>query len=407
MGNMVQLALLRSSVESWNDWRRNNPGVEVDLNDVEMSWAYLYGANLREAHLTGANLTRADLRGADLTEAHLGSAILHGAYLRGANLTRADLRGAHLNGAHLESATLHGGDLREAHLNEADLRGADLGSAALQGADLCKADLTEADLHGADLTEAHLGRATLHGADLHTADLTRADLRGADLTGAVFVDARLVNAILDDCKVYGISAWNLQLDGATQSNLCITPPDEPAITVDDLRVAQFLYLVLNNQEIRTLIDTLTSKVVLILGRFSLERKPVLDALREPLRARGYVPVLFDFKGSTNQTFSETITFLARMARFIIADLTDPSSVSAELDSIVPHVHVPVRPIIAQGNKPYPLFHSLRIYPWMLKVHKYSDRESLIATIGETIIAPAEAKRKELHASGQADESDDG
>ncbi len=35
-----------------------------------------------------------------------------------------------------------------------------------------------------------------------------------------------------------------------QSNLVITPPDESAIQVDNLEVAQFIYLLLNNERIR-------------------------------------------------------------------------------------------------------------------------------------------------------------
>ena len=37
-----------------------------------------------------------------------------------------------------------------------------------------------------------------------------------------------------------------------------------------------------------MIDTITSKVVLILGRFTAERKAVLDALREELSKRHYL-----------------------------------------------------------------------------------------------------------------------
>ena len=52
---------------------------------------------------------------------------------------------------------------------------------------------------------------------------------------------------------------------------------------------------LHNQKIRDVIDTITSKAVLILGRFTDERKAVLDALREELRKRNYLPILFDFE----------------------------------------------------------------------------------------------------------------
>jgi hypothetical protein len=67
----------------------------------------------------------------------------------------------------------------------------------------------------------------------------------------------------------------------------------------------------------------------ILGRFTPDRKAVLDAIREELRGRGYVPILFDFD-RPNQTTDETISTLAGMARFVIADLTDAKSVLQEL-----------------------------------------------------------------------------
>jgi hypothetical protein len=75
------------------------------------------------------------------------------------------------------------------------------------------------------------------------------------------------------------------LQGAKQQNLIITPVNEPEITVDNIEVAQFIYLLLHNQKIRDVINTITSKAVLILGRFTDERKAVLDALREELRKR--------------------------------------------------------------------------------------------------------------------------
>ena len=41
---------------------------------------------------------------------------------------------------------------------------------------------------------------------------------------------------------------------------------------------------------------------------------MLDALRDELRERKYVPILFDFDKPTSQTRDETITLLARMSR---------------------------------------------------------------------------------------------
>lgn len=104
----------------------------------------------------------------------------------------------------------------------------------------------------------------------------------------------MAGATLTNCAVYGISAWDVQLEGATQLDLIVTLPHYPIITVDNLEVAQFIYLLLNNKKVRDVIDTITSKVVLILGRFTPERMAVLDAIKDELRNRNYSPVLFDF-----------------------------------------------------------------------------------------------------------------
>jgi hypothetical protein len=95
------------------------------------------------------------------------------------------------------------------------------------------------------------------------------------------------------------------------------------IQVDNLEVAQFIYLLLNNQKIRHVIDTITSQVVLILGRFTSERRVVLDAIREELRKRDYLPVLFDFEKPASRDITETVSTLAHMAKFVIADTPMP------------------------------------------------------------------------------------
>jgi hypothetical protein len=175
--------------------------------------------------------------------------------------------------------------------------------------------------------------------------------------------------------------------------LVITPKGEPEITVDSLEVAQFVYLMLNNQKIRDVIDTITSKAVLILGRFTAERKAVLDALRNELRKHNYLPILFDFDVPSTRDISETVSLLARMARFVIADLTEPSSIPKELEAIVPGLAVPVQPLLEGSSRPY--FKDYWKYEWVLPVYRYEGLEPLLATLKEKVIDPAEEKVKDL------------
>lgn len=457
MANEEHVALLRQGVETWNTWRRTYSGKfppdlagadlhgmdldgtdlhEVYLIDTDLHGGILSGANLRYADLSGANLHGADLNGADLheaslfganlSEADLSAASLHGtvlghatlshANLRGASLVQASLKAADLRGADLRRANLHGADLSEAKLQAADLRGADLHDADLHGADLSEAklhrvNLSKANLSGADLREASLRGANLSGANLSGANMFRADLFkadlvegdlcganliGANLTGANLVEADFANANLTSCYIYGVSAWKLKLDGAQQKDLVITALGEATITVDNIEVAQFVYLLLHNQKIRDVIETITSKAVLILGRFTVERKAVLDTLREELRNRGYLPILFDFEGSVNRSTDETITLLARMARFVIADVSDAKSVLQELRGIVPNLpSVPVQPIIVSTQDEPGMFDYYRPYPWFLKTYRYATTHQLITDLSERVIRPAEIKVQEL------------
>jgi hypothetical protein len=84
-----------------------------------------------------------------------------------------------------------------------------------------------------------------------------------------------------------------------------------------------------------------------------------------------------------------------MARFIIADLTDPSSIPKELEAIVPHLAVPVQPLLEGASRPYAMFKDYWKYDWVLPIYWYQGLEPLLATLGENVIAPAEAKMKAL------------
>jgi hypothetical protein len=111
-------------------------------------------------------------------------------------------------------------------------------------------------------------------------------------------------------------------------------------------MAQLIYLLLHNERIREVIDTIPSKMVLILGRFTPKRQDVLNGIREELRGRNYLPIAFDFEKPTSRNFTETISTLAQMARFIIANLTEVRSIPQELQRIVPDLpSVRVQPIL--------------------------------------------------------------
>ena len=306
MANNEHLGLLRNGgVTAWNKWRRENPGISPILSDANLGDANLSGANLSGANLSGANLQEADLGGAVLSRADLSRAMLIEAELGLANLSDANLSGANLFSAYLRRATLREANLSGAKLSGADLRKADLGEANLRGTDIGYANLSRANLWKVDLSGANLRGVAFRGATLREANLS-----GANLRGAVLVDTDLTGADLTGCRIYGISAWGLKLEGATQQNLIITRPKEPEITVDNIEVAQFVYLLLHNEKIRDVIDTIGRKGVLLLGRFTEGRITILERLRDKLRSLGYVPMVFNFDKPETKDFIEKVLFRA-------------------------------------------------------------------------------------------------
>ena len=416
-----QQILITQSIKAWNEWRKKHPDIhpdlsranlsKTDLSNADLTFANLEGANLEEAVLQGANLEGANLEEAVLQGANLEATILSGTNFSYSNLTYADLHdadlrssdlhGALLFGANLEAAILSGANLKEANLSQANLNSANLNRVDLSEKDLSRANLSRANLSGANLREADLSKtillgANLSGADLNGTNLSGADLTGANLSGAVLVRTNLRNAILSQCSIYGISVWNVELEGAWQDNLVITSFDEPTLTVDNLVIAQFIYLLLSNNSVREVVNTITTKAVLILGRFTPQRKAILDVLRDGLRTSNYLPILFDFENPSSRSSTETVNTLAHLARFVIADLTDPSSIPQELQVIIPSLAVPVQPIMLQGKREYSMFSDfMKRFHWVLPIYYYRDQGDLLATLKEQVIKPAEQKVQEL------------
>jgi uncharacterized protein YjbI with pentapeptide repeats len=396
MANQRDLHILKQGVETWNRWREKSVDFRPDLSEADLSGANLSDANLininlRRAHLNSADLHQADLFGAylswaDFSDANMSNTILFGAYLREANLSRANLSGADLSRANFfwpdiravsQTGSWPLGIPRPWLKSTSVPSGANLSGAILRLANLSGADLSRTNLSGADLREANFSWANLSGANLSRADLT-------------------------GCFVYATSAWDIQLEETIQANLVITDPTdpkEPSITVDNLEVAQLIYLLLNNKKIRDVIDTIAKKAVLILGRFTPERKAVLDALREALRTHGYLPILFDFDKPSSQDLTETVSTLAHLSRFIIVDLTDPSSAPYEVGTIASNHIRPIQALFQpsdEAKRVFAMFPDLvRRYHWVLPPYEYQDQEHLLASLQTKVIEPAEQKAQEL------------
>lgn len=134
----------------------------------------------------------------------------------------------------LRRANLQGADLTEADLSYADLSHADLRNANFNGANLTKTNLTGANLWGADLRQAKLENTYLYEANLMKADLSHANLSHADLRNANFNGANLSYAVLKYCSVYGISIWDVKIEGTVQQKLFVCPHNTETVFVNCL-----------------------------------------------------------------------------------------------------------------------------------------------------------------------------
>jgi uncharacterized protein YjbI with pentapeptide repeats len=347
---------LEKSVGSWNEWRIRNPHIRPILyglpdeewdKGIKKNWDSIKFKGLRGINFSNANLIEADLTGVDLTKANF---------------------------------------------HEANLGGAKLIEAILEGANFCRADLYKTNLSGADLTDANL--------------------QGAQIAGTIFKQIGDKKTQLIGCKVYGSSAWDLKgLDEATQGNLEIVYKIEEKnkyseLTVDDLEMAQFLYFILNNKNVSNVFNAASSSVVLILGRFK-DRKDVLDEIRNKLKDKStnekkkYIPIIFDFDKPDHSDYTQVITVLAGISRFIIADLTNASSIPQELHAIVERFRVPVIPIIEISEKykeeSFSMFVDNYKYDWVHHVIKYSSEKTLFDYF-EKLIDVAEKFHEKITAS---------
>ena len=135
-------------------------------------------------------------------------------------------------------------------------------------ANLCMADLQDAKLISTSLHQAVLARADCRGAtfplpnsvdDLYGTDLRKAELIDANLQGVQMALTDCRGTIFENCTVYGLAAWDSAARGTIQKRfrICYVEPEQPGaagsrtrqheLEADDLRIAQFAHLMLNNR----------------------------------------------------------------------------------------------------------------------------------------------------------------
>lgn len=309
MTNNEYAGILSKGIPFWNKWRTENPGIIPDLNGISIA-SILYSGN---------------------------KAIRKGELVSSRNIN------------------LGGMDFFQAKLDFLDLQNADFTGANLYEADLSYSSLQDAILKDCNLRKAYMSYARLRGATIINSNLNRANLVQTDLSGA----------IIENCIIYGISAWGIITDDRTrQRNLILTdtnltgenllqyffgPGGRYPLMVDDIEIAQFINLITNYKNLGKALTAMLDKSILLLGSFKNGGKEVLLHIADKLREMHFLPVIFDFDNAAENNIIETVTVLAGVSRFVIVELGGPS-VPAELERITSSFTRPVISFIEEKNE---------------------------------------------------------
>lgn len=325
MPSSKALKKIKSGALSWNSWRTTDEGCRVDLSDIDF---------LRDCPKGKGLSVLPEFEGYNFS---------------GLSLNRASLRNGVFIDCDFSKCHFHFSDFVDSYCIRCNFTNSKLNVSKIGSAVFIDCDFTEADLSYCNAEET---------------DFTGSLLVDTNLSNMSLVKANFSNAKIEGVLAYGISVWDLNLEGCKQSNIAISQSNL-AITVPTIELAQFISLLINSKNLRQVIETITSKVVLILGRFTHERKAVLDEIKSQLERYGYLAVLFDFEVPASRDLTETVITLATLSKFIMADLSDPRSIPQELMSIVPHLpSVPVQPILESQDCEYGMFEHFKNYPWV-------------------------------------------
>jgi len=296
-------------------------------------------------------------------------------------------------------------DFKRRRLDGYDFSYANFTGATLRGVSMTGANFHQAILAGADLTEAHLENANFCRTDLYKTNFTDARLTGANIQGVQMAKTVLSGADLRNCTVYGLSTWDLDLSTARDQNLKIKyqshigetsqKQGEEVVFVDGLDLAAFVYSTLNNRNIARIVEGASRRWVLILGRFTGGGQEVLDVVREHLKARHYIPVVFDFERPNRRDLIETLMVLAGLSAFVIVDMSDPRSAPLELQAIASSYGVPIFPIMRRGSDPFGMFAGLRKFPWVFAPQRYDTVAELKAKVVDRVIRQAHREVRRL------------
>ncbi len=364
MANTEHLENLKKGKKYWNNWiseKWRNQNLNYWIDRGISNYLPATRADLSNTDLTGFH----DLTGYDFYKVNFKNSNLKGVNFKGCKFRKSDL-----SNCNLQNTTFDHSDLEYAFLLNSDLGNSSFQYCQMEGVNLSATNLYKTNFCGSKLLKSWLNWARMIETNFKLCDLSFS-------------------------RIYGASIWSVELEGAKQNDIIITKPDDSIISIDNIELAQFIYLILNNSKVKNVIDTLTSKVVLILGRFKPNRKRVLEQIKSELRTRGFIPMIFDFEKPQSRDYIEPVITISQLSKFIIADFTEPKIVLEEVPIILSACVVPMVPIISNKESiPTTLLNNRIKYNSLTDTIVYSDPINY-KQITDYIIKKAENKLMEI------------
>ncbi len=189
----------KQDAEAIRKGRERHPDIRLDLREVDLSLAHLWGTDLMGAEFSGANLVGANMEETDLSLGKLRGVDLDARNLGGSQLSQANLiakfRGADIREENLTSAVLSRADVRGAKSFGSHIHRADLGEANFQEAQMIWGTFADVDLSLAKALDAvrHLGPSTIGSGTLYN---SRGKIPDTFLRGCALSDGEIAAAKL-------------------------------------------------------------------------------------------------------------------------------------------------------------------------------------------------------------------
>ena len=147
---MLKRCSQNKNLSEWNDWRKKNPGKDINLGGYNFEGLFLKNANFikarvydkstdvhidytGEVNLEGANFKSANLENVWFGHAVLKESVFWYANARGADFSNADLEEANLSVANLQKCRFSDAILKNSRITSSHLEGANFINATLVG----------------------------------------------------------------------------------------------------------------------------------------------------------------------------------------------------------------------------------------------------------------------------------